>query len=265
MIFHQPGNSGGIYNYNAYIYQNTTYESHFHRNFELIYVLSGELSATVSGYPLTLFQGDALLIAPDAVHSFSVSGSNRIWVGVFSRDFVPAHAQKNDKTTFSPYKCDEDIDAFLNTHLFVEATPDLYTLIACLYLACAQCLKNARPLAVRTDVNMTERILRYASEHFADDISMRSMADALQYEYHYFSKVFHDCFGMNFKDFIHIYRVETASRLLAETQLSLTRIAMESGFQSIRTFNRVFKSFSGMTPSDYRNAKGNATKTAVGD
>ena len=47
MIFHQPLNSKMNFNYNAYIYRDTNWETHFHGNFELIYVFEGAANITV--------------------------------------------------------------------------------------------------------------------------------------------------------------------------------------------------------------------------
>ena len=41
MIFHQPHNSKTNYNYNAFFYQKEKWDPHFHKNFEVIYVLEG--------------------------------------------------------------------------------------------------------------------------------------------------------------------------------------------------------------------------------
>jgi AraC-like DNA-binding protein len=48
-------------------------------------------------------------------------------------------------------------------------------------------------------------------------------------------------------------RIDAAIALFPFESLSLTDIAMQSGFQSIPSFNRVFKSLKGITPSEYRN------------
>ena len=80
MIFHQPRNSMGNYNYNAYLYQHIRYEPHFHRNFELLCVRQGDLSVTVNGAGQALSQGELLLIPPNAVHAFDVRGESQVWV-----------------------------------------------------------------------------------------------------------------------------------------------------------------------------------------
>ena len=53
-------------------------------------------------------------------------------------------------------------------------------------------------------------------------------------------------------EYLNQYRLEMASRQLAETNLSVTSIALESGFNNISYFNRVFKRKFGVTPMEYR-------------
>lgn len=67
----------------------------------------------------------------------------------------------------------------------------------------------------------------------------------------YLSRYFHKNIPMNFIDFINHYRVSHAQDLLAQG-VDLVETAYSSGFQSIRSFNRVFKSFTGKTPTEYR-------------
>ena len=57
---------------------------------------------------------------------------------------------------------------------------------------------------------------------------------------------------MSFNDYVNTYRFNTASEMLITTDASITEIAYESGFQSIRSFNNTFKKLSGLSPSEYR-------------
>ncbi|MFR6640828.1 MAG: helix-turn-helix domain-containing protein [Christensenellales bacterium] len=54
---------------------------------------------------------------------------------------------------------------------------------------------------------------------------------------------------MRFSSLVNRYRVEEAAKLIATENVSATEAAMRSGFNSIRSFNRVFRSMSGRTPT----------------
>lgn len=63
--------------------------------------------------------------------------------------------------------------------------------------------------------------------------------------------------GKNFNDFINSYRVEEAMKKLADPSLSqftIAALAFDCGFNSLATFQRCFKQFTGLTPSQYQNS-----------
>ena len=252
MIIHQIGNSTGNYNYNAYFYTNRGYEQHFHKNYELIYVCEGELELTINSEKITLSQNELIILEPYSVHSFYVDDVSKIWVAVFSEDYIHDFAKKNRDVRFSKFKCERIIEDFLKVKLFFEGKPDLYTAKSCLYLICSECLKNAVTQEITLSSDFKGKVIRYISENINDDISLLSTAKALDYEYHYFSSLFHKCFGVNFKQFINLFRFDYACTLLREDDMDISEVAGICGFQSIRNFNRVFKSFSGYTPTEYK-------------
>lgn len=252
MIYHQPHNSQGLFNYNAYIYEGVGYRSHFHTNYELIYVFNGEVSVKVFGKALTLSQGEALLISPLAVHSFDIPQESKAWVGVFSEDHVEAFAAKYKNVQFSPFKPDGELTAFLEKELFIQGRPRHYLCLSCLYLICDQCEKNAVGISSPEAKSFRSAILTSISESFQGEISMKNLATSLGYEYHYFSQLFHKHFNMDFKKFINLFRYERACALLSKKDRSITAVYKECGFSSLRNFNRVFKQMSGITPNQYR-------------
>lgn len=252
LIIHQVGNSTGNYNYNAYFYTDIRYIQHFHKNFELIYVCEGDLELIINSEKLTLSQNELIILEPYSVHSFYVNDVSKIWVAVFSEDYIHDFAKKNRDIRFSKFKCEKTIEDFLKGKLFYEGKPDLYTAKSCLYLICGECLKNAYPQKINLSSDFKGRVIEYISANLNDEISLVSAAKALDYEYHYFSSLFHKCFGVNFKQFINLFRFELACDLLNENEKDISEIAGICGFQSIRNFNRVFKSLSGYTPSEYK-------------
>ena len=74
------------------------------------------------------------------------------------------------------------------------------------------------------------------------------MSEKLRYEKHYLSRFIHENLNMNFKYIVNSNRVDKAKELLSDGNLTMRQIAEQSGFQSVRTFNRVFKEFTGVQP-----------------
>lgn len=86
----------------------------------------------------------------------------------------------------------------------------------------------------------------------ADDLSLTSMAERAGLNKDYFSRAFKEAIGINYSKWLNVIRVEKAVSLFPEESLSLTEIAMLSGFKSIPSFNRVFAEYKNTPPSRYR-------------
>jgi AraC-like DNA-binding protein len=87
------------------------------------------------------------------------------------------------------------------------------------------------------------------------EITLPKLAQALDIPVAHLSRVINDLLGRNFYEFINHYRVEEAKRRLAMPEAGrekLITVALDCGFNSVATFNRVFKELAGRTPSDYR-------------
>jgi AraC-like DNA-binding protein len=86
----------------------------------------------------------------------------------------------------------------------------------------------------------------------ADDLSQGSMAQMAGISRDYFSRIFKNVTGMNYNKWLNMIRLEKATELLAHKNMSMTEVAMLSGFQSIPSFNRVFHEEKGMPPGEFR-------------
>lgn len=87
------------------------------------------------------------------------------------------------------------------------------------------------------------------------DLTLPKLARALDIPASHLSQVINERLGRNFFEFINGYRVDAAKQRLASPgsgQQKLVAIAFDSGFNSLATFNRVFKELAGRPPSDFR-------------
>lgn len=255
MILYQRDNSSQAQNNDIKIYDNFEYIPHLHRDFELVYVLSGTVGAYVEGRRFEVKEGEILLVLSNQIHYYVCDLPNRAVVHVFSADNVPSFARAvSGKYCDDPiFTCDPDAANYYLKCCIEKEERSSFALKSYLYAICGQFLQKcilSDGIDEKSDI--LHRMLAYVSEHFEENITLYGMASELGYETHYLSRVFSRAVGMNIKNYINLYRVDMAKNLLVSTNRSVTDIALACGFQSIRNFNRVFLSETGMTPQDYR-------------
>jgi AraC-like DNA-binding protein len=88
--------------------------------------------------------------------------------------------------------------------------------------------------------------------HYGEDISLAKVAKAANTSANYLSEKFKQATGITFVRYVAQTRYERAAKLLREADLRVSEIAFAVGFQSLSQFNRVFKKFSGKSPTEYR-------------
>ena len=108
-------------------------------------------------------------------------------------------------------------------------------------------------LADRRMGQIRENIERYIREHYSTEISMQSVARAMNYSDAYFCKLFKQCFKVNFSAWLNEYRIDRAREMLQNTRLSVREVSIACGYSDANYFARVFKRVTGKTPSEYRN------------
>ena len=87
------------------------------------------------------------------------------------------------------------------------------------------------------------------------ELTIKDFAQSVGYPMREVSQVINQGLGCSFIDFVNQYRVQAFKALVEKgeaTHLSLLGLALESGFNSKSTFNRVFKKLEGISPSEYQ-------------
>ena len=95
-------------------------------------------------------------------------------------------------------------------------------------------------------------VLDYIDINFKENLTLESLADMAGYSKYHFSRLFTEYTKQSFCDYLNLRRIKAAEGLLLNDSLSVTEIAMQTGFSSIATFNRLFKEFKGCSPSEFR-------------
>ncbi|MBQ9098643.1 MAG: helix-turn-helix domain-containing protein [Clostridia bacterium] len=270
-VHHQSQNTGKVL-ITAYRYNHTSNPgpigiSHFHKNYEILIPTLGKTRVTVDGCEYTIRPGEAIMIHPFQTHCMQLAQSSWIWCSAFSAGLVGGLAallegKRPQNPVFHPSEgCTRFFLEEMMRHFGSWGERNTLTEAqrlaakACLYAIGGEYVAEATFVQDRLDErneNLAADIALYVADHFKNDITLQDVAKELGYHYQYLSKAFQSLFGMHFKQLLNQYRMEHAIRLLQETALPITRIAFESGFQSLRSFNHVCKEMLGTSPTEIR-------------
>lgn len=99
---------------------------------------------------------------------------------------------------------------------------------------------------------ITEFVMDYIEKQYAEDITLELVAAQLNLSGGYLSTYFKEKTGKNFIDYVHEVRIAKAKELLKSSNLKVQEIARKSGYHNMNSFHRMFKKYTGLTPSEYR-------------
>ncbi len=251
------------FNWNFYISFGTdlSYPSHFQSEVELMYIVEGKMDVTEGGRDYTLSEGDILVIFPNREHSYRSE-----------------HANKHIMLIFDPEWCGLSRDVFTNcipespviksnnapplwsnilNEMVSEYQSDLdnsieicrsYTLVIAFQLLRYMKFKNSSIV----DLPLVNSIVAYCLNNYQHKITLSDLSRAVGANKYHISRIFSQRLGTTFNEYINSLRINAAASRLIKTEDSITKIAYKCGFNSSRTFTRVFTKKMGLPPSKYR-------------
>lgn len=226
------------------------FPAHLHQCFEIIVVLSGEMKVGVDQKSFILKEKDALLSFPNQIHSME-SASSSHFLCIFSPSLVQSFASKvSDKLPQNnKFKPDEYL---INALEKLEPSSSTAAKKGVLYSLCAQFDKTA-VYDTRSFKNekLLYKIFSFVEENFSKACSLTELSKDTGYDYSYLSRYFKKSTDISFNNYVTQFRLSHACYLLENTDLSILQCAFDSGFVSLRSFNRCFKEQLGMTPTQY--------------
>ena len=251
MIFYEHSRSEN----QNYLYfsrsENMKFRPHLQHSFEFFYVESGQMDIMIDGRSFSVVAGQAVLILPGQIHSFNGTTRFGFRMAIFSCDFVyDFYSCIRGKESENPIFPLEDIGPLL---LLEKQDDNRFLIKSALYSLVGQFLAYC-PLREK-DMEYTEpleRTIAYVQEHFSEPLSLKELAATLGYHYNYLSSYLNSKLGIHFSTLVNSYRIDRACELLEHSDMTVTGVAEQCGFETIRSFNRSFKELRGCTPNQYR-------------
>ncbi|MBP3604630.1 MAG: helix-turn-helix domain-containing protein [Lachnospiraceae bacterium] len=233
---------------------------HLHEEIEMIFVTEGSVELGVGQELFHLEKGDFGIVFPNVIHHYQVFGSGRNRaIYLFARP-----------TLFSSYieelqNCCPKIPVITKE----DVSPDIEYVInqlvkqkeyngrlakAYMQIILAHVFMDMEIInkdSVGTD-DIIYKAVEYVAKNFREEITLEKMAFDLCVSKYVLSRMFAKTFHCNFSKYVNGIRLSYAQAILQDSKESITNIALDCGFESQRTFNRVFKEQYKMTPREFR-------------
>ena len=227
---------------------------HLHEFCEIIYCKEGKGDIVVNGQKICLGEKQIAFLPPLSVHEFFFQDAKTV-CAIFSGSFIPLffHKLEHRKLIVSPIDVSDLSDVLENLDQLCF-TENHITVSGYLNLVCGRVIAQSKfETDVSVDIPISQKIIQYIADHYTDPISLSDLAKKFGYNEKYLSFQLHSITGIHFDTFLSHFRLEHAKMLLSSKNAgSVATIAYESGFHSIKTFNRVFKKSTGLTPLKYK-------------
>ncbi len=250
---YQIENFKGSYDFRSNIHHGWQVEAHLHEYSELLYCKRGKGDVYINGKQLPLCEGQLVWIPPNYIHQY-VCPDAEVICAVFSNDMIPLffEAVGEKRLSVAPTDMSHMAELLENFHLLKKENrlriSGYLNLILDAVLAAA-----TWETPCKTDGILYQKVISYVSAHYAEDITLVSLARLFGYNKKYLSHALHTLTGVHFRQLLALYRVERAKELLrAEQERNISDIATACGFSAFNTFHRAFKEITGMTPTAYR-------------
>ena len=249
--------------------------AHWHKEIEIIYITKGDYRVGINDNSKVLTKGEFAIACSNDIHYFDSNVDCEHVILIVRPDFIGYIGDwPNDvrfETPFITQKMLKGVPAdvverFENIfkvlplefeqkqHHYEQYIKGLLYELTTLMLRHLPTkeLNNKEKSRHMAKTQTLQYILGFLDENYINDINIDDLATLMHISPYHLARIFRGITGMNFKKFLNNYRIEKAEQLLQSTTDTVTEIAMKCGFGSVRTFNRIYKSNRGNTPTSKR-------------
>ena len=246
---------------------------HYHPEYELTFILKGEGKRLVGDTYEVFKAGDTVLLPPLLPHTWiSEKGQKENCLAIvikFSQAFLDQICLLPELASFKKLlgsaarglqfrgSKSKEVVPLLKWLLQGDALTKLTSVLQVFHtLTQAKATPIAsvqyKPLKGTENQQRLNTIFRYVEKEFRSTISLKKAASLIHLSESAFCKYFKRASGKTFSDYTNDIRIAHACELLIETDKPISEIALQSGFESLSYFNRVFLAKKKQRPREYR-------------
>ena len=233
------------------------YSSHWHDELELMYFTENVTNVYLNNQKIQARPGDVVIANSNVIHSMSpADAKSSYYCFLFKKKFMEDHRLTN--VFFRPFLTDPALQKYFDKLLAdlekKEEQYRIYThagLYAILTLLCRNYAeKNGSYMATGAGKSyMVKQAIEYINIHFAEPISLESVAKQIGFSKYYFCHEFKNVTGHTVSSYINFLRCRYAKELLSTTDYSVGKIAKQCGYNEQAYFSKVYKQCIGVSPS----------------
>lgn len=246
-----------------HVWKNAATDYHSHDNYiEIFVLLEGTISNTMLGERKILTAGDIGLISPGVPHIHNRINNDNVQLlnitchhsiaktlfnEIYHRKLPNTSIKKLNKTELKLIK------QFQKTLSATSSDSDYNTVLAsfCIYLlGCFKTLKSEKVALPEP----FQQFINYLHEADLAYVTIKELYQKSHYSQRTLSSYFKKYMNQTLVQYVSDIKLNRAKNLIRSTDLSITEIAMTSGFNSITHFNHLFKNKFGISPKSYRSS-----------
>lgn len=250
---------------------------HIHDELEILEANIGKVGVRAAGREIVLNKGESVLIKSRVPHqTYAVCNYSSHSAMQFLPDLLSETPISHSGKYLSRFINSGDMYIF---HSDNPVTAELHSYIAAIYneyekklpsyelyikanlqlmLGCFYrngILNNADDFFNSHEIGKIMPLLKYIDENYAEPITLEQAGKILNLNRDYFCRLFKKATNMTFTDYLNYVRICHTEKPLTFSDKSIAEISLDAGFSSVSYFNRVFKKYKLITPSEYRRSK----------
>ncbi|TBL80563.1 helix-turn-helix domain-containing protein [Paenibacillus thalictri] len=249
-------------------------EWHYHKQIEMLHVVSGGMDVLIDRQKYTLANGDVIIIGANQLHRDHVTRDTEYVIFHFDP------LQYFDPSTVSYLKLFAGVNAALSdlNYVFMENAEARQSVSQCILdifkeakeksygydMAISWHIRKILLTLLRSDqrqivssnkhvgLDRLKAVLDYVEKHLTEKITVMEASGIANISYSYFATYFKKVIGMSFVDYVNYHRIKLAERILLTEDVSIEQIGDMIGMESVGHFYKTFRKYNQCSPKEFR-------------
>ena len=249
---------------------------HWHDEFEIIYVKEGIVSLTINDESYVAKKNSIHLINPRELHLMGSSDPSVSYYAIlFPLEFISFQTMDDLENHYmQPLRSGQKriinelrdpkllqglypiLDELVSLHPYKDSANRYkcrLLLLQAFFLIASQ-PDTIFPSVTKSQATTQMEILTYILMHYTENITLANLSKEFHLSEKYISRYFKEHFQLGFTQYLNHLRLSHARKLLETTALPVTEVALQSGYENVSYFIRLFKKNTGKAPLQYRHS-----------